>query len=79
LKRQLMLARHDAICGTLVRLAHGVACDRAATSDAAILYERFEAVYAAHSRDEAELFEELEGSLTEDQQRELADFLRGLA
>ena len=64
---------------TLVRLAHGVACDRAATSDAAILYERFEAVYAAHSRDEAELFEELEGRLTEDQQRELADFLRGLA
>jgi iron-sulfur cluster repair protein YtfE (RIC family) len=72
-------AAHDTICGAIVRVAHLVARDRAATRDASIIYERFEAAYAAHSRDEAALFEELEDTLTKDQRRGLADFLRGLA
>ena len=73
-------ADHDAICGCLLRMAHLVARD-AGGSDAhglASLYERFEHTYTAHSRVEAELFQELGGLLAEQQRGELASLLQGL-
>jgi iron-sulfur cluster repair protein YtfE (RIC family) len=71
-------AGHDAICGAIVRLDHLAARSRTLPSEAAAFYERFEHAYAAHSRDEAELFEELGRTLTDDQHRALAELLRGL-
>jgi iron-sulfur cluster repair protein YtfE (RIC family) len=73
---------HDTICGSVVRLAHLAAHDdRASRTDGTALrdhYERFEAAYTAHSRDEVALFGELAHSLNQTQRAELADLLRGL-
>lgn len=75
-------ASHDAICGSLVRLAHLVASDRkvpaANHSTLIALYERFEKAYGEHSRDEALLLQELGRALDERQRRQLAELLRGL-
>jgi len=68
---------HDAICGTVTRLAHLAARD--AEADAlASLYQRFEATYARHSQNEAALFDELSKTLTPVQRGELAVLLRGV-
>jgi iron-sulfur cluster repair protein YtfE (RIC family) len=72
-------AAHDAICGAIVRLAHLAARDQVVTREALVVYQRFESSYAAHSRDEAELFERLGRLLTPEHQRELAEHLQGLA
>jgi len=71
---------HDAICGSVVRLAHAAAT---AQSEAAIhalpsLFDRFQAAYVTHSREEAELFAELGKSLEPHQREALATILRGL-
>ena len=73
-------AGHDTICGTVVRLAHLAARESDASNLASLtlVYERFEDAYAAHSREEAELFDDLGRTLTERQQHELADLMRGL-
>jgi iron-sulfur cluster repair protein YtfE (RIC family) len=72
---------HDAICGSIVRLAHlAGARERASSTHAALvaLFERFEASFAAHSRTEAALFEELGPALDDRQRVALAELLRGL-
>jgi iron-sulfur cluster repair protein YtfE (RIC family) len=72
---------HDAICGAIVRLAHLVAQhDKRGAAHAMLLehYGRFESAYAAHSREESELFEELGRALNTQQRAELAEILRGL-
>jgi iron-sulfur cluster repair protein YtfE (RIC family) len=73
---------HDAICGTIVRLAHLAASARgsAPVTHAALVavYERFEASFATHSRTEAALFEELGPALDDRQRAALAELLRGL-
>jgi hypothetical protein len=71
-------AAHDTICGSVVRLAHLALRDRVVTSDALLLYERFESAYAIHSREEAALFEELGRALAGEQRLELAAILRAL-
>jgi iron-sulfur cluster repair protein YtfE (RIC family) len=73
---------HDAICGSILRLAHLAAGGRdshpAPPAALSALYERFEATFATHSQAEAALFEEL-GRLLDDRQRTaLAELLRGL-
>jgi iron-sulfur cluster repair protein YtfE (RIC family) len=70
------------VCGSLVRLAHLAAQDRQAL-DAhrpALLaqYERFEAAYTEHSREEGGLFEELSRTLDPAQRAQLTEILRGL-
>jgi iron-sulfur cluster repair protein YtfE (RIC family) len=73
---------HDAVCGSLVRLAHLTSHDRRAldASQPAVLhlFERFEAAYSAHSREEAALFEALAKTLDARQRKQLAALLRGL-
>ena len=54
-------ASHDAICGTVVRMAH--LADHRGDGQLLALYERFEASYARHSHDEAHLFDELKAKL----------------
>jgi iron-sulfur cluster repair protein YtfE (RIC family) len=77
-----LLDAHDAICGSLLRLAHLVEHERRsldADRDALhTLYERFEHAYTMHSQAEATLFEELAAELDEEAGRELAEILRGL-
>jgi len=71
---------HDAICGAVVRLAHAAEANRASEGRAALasLYERFDAAYARHSREEADLFAALAGALNAGQRAALAELLRGL-
>jgi iron-sulfur cluster repair protein YtfE (RIC family) len=74
---------HDTVCGSLVRLAHTAAQQppaRSAGRSAQLveIYERFEAAYAAHSREEAGLFDEIGSALDREQRAELAEILRGL-
>lgn len=73
---------HDAVCGSLVRLAHLVASDREVLagdrSAVVALYDRFEKAYTKHSQDEAALFEELRRALDDPQRRQLAEMLTGL-
>jgi iron-sulfur cluster repair protein YtfE (RIC family) len=72
-------AAHDSICGAIVRLVHLAMSERGTTRDMLALFERFEDTHATHSRAEAELLEELSRTLTQDDDRELAEQLRGLA
>jgi iron-sulfur cluster repair protein YtfE (RIC family) len=73
---------HDVVCGTLARLAHAAARDPAAPGEGAPTlidhFERFEAAYSAHSREEIALFDELGRRLDGELRAELADALRGL-
>lgn len=73
---------HDAVCGSVVRLAHLVSHDpRALDADRHAVvapFERFEAAYTAHSREEAALLEELSRTLDPRQRAQLAEILRGL-
>lgn len=60
---------HDAICGTISRLVHAVA-HASGTSNEQLdacreLFARFEALYAKHASEEAELLEELGRTLDE--------------
>ena len=72
-------AAHDAICGSIVRVAHGASSERSSHRDLLSLFERFEAAYADHSRSEGDLLEQLRRVLTADEERELAQYLEGLA
>jgi hypothetical protein len=73
---------HDAICGSLLRLAHLV--ERAAGSfyarrpELVALYERFERAYTEHSQNEAALLDALGRALDEQQRAQLGEILRGL-
>jgi iron-sulfur cluster repair protein YtfE (RIC family) len=73
---------HDAIGGTLLRLAHLVERERhALDADRSVLralYDRFEHTYTLHSQAEAALFAELSAELDAEAGRELAEILRGL-
>jgi iron-sulfur cluster repair protein YtfE (RIC family) len=69
---------HDAICGSVVRLAHAAATEGTAGAALSALYERFQAAYALHSREEADLLAELARILDAAQRSELAALLHGL-
>jgi hemerythrin-like domain-containing protein len=70
-------AAHDTLCGCVVRMVH-VAAGEHHRAALLALHERFESVYARHSREEAALFDGLSRALDEHQRRELAELLRGL-
>lgn len=72
-------AAHDSLCGTIVRLAHVASSERGSARDLVTLFERFESAYADHSRAEADLLDRLRRVLTFDKERELAQYLHGLA
>ncbi len=73
---------HDAICGTVVRLAHLVV--RPPVDAASVLpslhalHERFEKAYAEHAREETELLADLAPRLDDRQRAELLELVRGL-
>jgi iron-sulfur cluster repair protein YtfE (RIC family) len=73
---------HDSVCGSVLRLVHlATRVHRSPRADRRALldhFERFEAAYGAHSRDEAALFDEIGRVLDERQRTELASILRGL-
>jgi Hemerythrin HHE cation binding domain len=71
---------HDTICGAVVRLTHAADTSPAGEDRAALaaLYERFEAAYTLHSREEADLFAELASVLEARARADLAEVLRGL-
>jgi len=71
-------AAHDIICGTLVRFSFLVERDGELSSDARLAFERFETAYGNHSRDEAELLDQVAQLLTPEQQTELETLLHGL-
>jgi iron-sulfur cluster repair protein YtfE (RIC family) len=71
-------AAHDIICGTLVRFSFLAERDVELSNDARLAFERFETAYGNHSRDEAELLDEVARMLTPEQQRELEALLHGL-
>jgi len=71
-------AGHDIICGTLVRFSFLAERGGGLAGDARLAFERFEAAYGNHSRDEAELLEELSRVLTPAQQTELEAMLHEL-
>ncbi len=77
-----LVEAHDMLCGTIVRLVHLVDGDGGTlapeVSAYAGHYERFEAAYVRHSRDEAALLEHLGRALNETQRGSLAEILRGL-
>lgn len=68
---------HDAICGAIVRLAH--LARHGVDSQLATLYDRFEQTYAAHSRQESDLFEALGRQLGDRDRAELAALLQGIS
>jgi len=68
-------AAHDLICGTLVRFSFLAEREGELTNDARLAFQRFEAAYGNHSRDEAALLDEVAQLLTPAQQRELEEFL----
>ena len=73
---------HDAICGTVVRLAHLVSrppLDAATVLPSLhALHERFELAYAEHAREETELFGDLAPRLDDRHRAELLELVRGL-
>jgi iron-sulfur cluster repair protein YtfE (RIC family) len=73
---------HDTICGAIVRLVQLVEFEPraldAGRASVVALYERFEKAYAAHSQEEAALFEDLSRALDAGQRAELAAILHGL-
>lgn len=71
-------AAHDLICGTLVRFSFLAEREGELSSDARLAFERFETAYGIHSRDEAELLDEIALLLTPEQQAELETLLHGL-
>jgi len=71
-------AAHDVICGTLVRFSFLAERGGKLSADARLAFARFETAYGKHSRDEAELLDEIARMLTPGQQTELEAALRGL-
>jgi len=71
-------AAHDVICGTFVRFSFLAERGGELSSDARSAFERFEAAYGKHSRDEAELLDQVAQLLTPAQQAELEVLLSEL-
>lgn len=71
-------ASHDVICGALVRFSFLAERSPEIPNDARLAYERFEAAYGNHSRDEAELLDEFAQVLTLEQQAELETLVHEL-
>lgn len=71
-------AAHDIICGTLVRFSFLAERAGELSSDARLAFERFESAYGNHSREEAELLDNVARLLTPEQQQELEKLLDGL-
>jgi iron-sulfur cluster repair protein YtfE (RIC family) len=69
---------HDVICGALVRFSFLAEREGELSNEAHLAYERFQTAYGAHSRDEADLLDDLARVLTPEQQAELEILLRGL-
>lgn len=68
---------HSTICGAVVRLAY--LATHKADWQLLTLYERFEELFAEHTRAESELFAELGRGLGQPERAELASLLSGLA
>ena len=71
-------ASHDIICGALVRFSFLAERSPEISNDARLAYQRFEAAYGNHSRDEAELLDEFAQVVTPAQQAELETLLSEL-
>ncbi len=72
-----MGSAHDAICGALARMIHTARAEVDATS-LHVLLARFQAAYADHARNEAELLHRLDAGLDAAQRAKLAELVRGL-
>jgi hypothetical protein len=77
-----LAAAHDAICGTIMRMAHIAERDADAfarqLATITSLHARFEATYADHARDERELLEALPRRIDAHHRAELRALLEGL-
>jgi hypothetical protein len=67
---------HDGVCGSVARMLHAVA--RSDMDTLLATFDRFEGTYAAHSREEAELLEQIARRLTPAQRAEIAELTEGL-
>lgn len=72
-----MASAHDAICGALARMIHTARAEPDAVS-LHVLLARFQAAYADHARNEAELLQQLDARLDAAQRARLAELVRGL-
>lgn len=81
-RARALQAAHDALCGTVSRLAHaaghGGGDPAAELASCRELFARFEMSYAAHAREESAFLEELGATLDERQRKELRAALAGL-
>ena len=75
-----LISAHDAMCSTLARLNHAVACARGHRFEeqTLALFERFEAMHVQHARDESALLHALGHALDGSQRVEVAALLEGL-
>jgi iron-sulfur cluster repair protein YtfE (RIC family) len=69
---------HDFICGALVRFSFLAEREGPLSPEARLAFERFQAAYSEHSRDEADLLDALTRILTPAKQAELETLLRAL-
>jgi len=72
-----MVTAHDGICGALARMIHASSAEADAAAFGGLL-ARFQAAYADHSKDEAELLQRLDASLDAAQRAQLAELVRSL-
>lgn len=81
-RARVLQAAHDAICGTVSRLAyaagHAKGDPAAELATCRELFVRFEASYAGHAREEVAFLEELGAMLDDHQRKELRAALVGL-
>lgn len=71
-----LIEAHDALCASIVRLAHAIKHASPATARAA--YAKFQTLYAKHSLDEATLLEQLAERLSPAERRSLDEQWRAL-
>jgi iron-sulfur cluster repair protein YtfE (RIC family) len=72
-----MANAHDAICGALARMIHAARTEADPASSHGLLV-RFQAAYAEHAQNEAELLQRLDARLDAAQRAQLAELVRGL-
>ncbi|MFO0547844.1 MAG: hemerythrin domain-containing protein [Polyangiaceae bacterium] len=73
---------HDALCGTVLRISYLATASRGADTAPLIrileLFDRFDAAYEIHARDESDLLSAVSAHLDPHQRRELAGLIEGL-
>nr|HEX4312502.1 hemerythrin domain-containing protein [Kofleriaceae bacterium] len=72
-----MAVVHDAICGALARVYH-LAESNAEIAAITAVFTRFEAAYASHAENEAEILAKLASCLDPEQREQVAALVRGL-